>query len=83
MFMARMFSAERKCLCGVALIDNPRKHRGRPRTSHTDDNCVTVENLIKEERRIKIHEISEVTDIARNIVHEIISYLSFRKISAR
>jgi hypothetical protein len=33
----------------TALNDDPQKHRGRPRTVHTDENCVTVEGLIRED----------------------------------
>jgi hypothetical protein len=59
MFTARKFSAERKCLCGetnVKIADDPEKYRDRPETSHTDENCVNVEGLIREERRVKIRE---------------------------
>jgi hypothetical protein len=48
----------------------------------TDENCVIVEGLIREDRRVKVHEIAEVTGIARSTVHEIISDLSFCKVSA-
>jgi hypothetical protein len=30
-----------------ALSDGQEKQRSRPRTSHTDDNCVIVEGLIR------------------------------------
>jgi transposase len=63
--------------------DDPQKHRGRSRTSHTDENCVIVEGLIREVRRVKIHEIAEMTGIAKSTVHEIISDLNFGKVSAR
>jgi outer membrane protein assembly factor BamA len=66
-----------------ALNDDPQKNTGRPRTSHTDENSVIVESLIKEDQRAKIREISEVTGIAKSTVHEIISCLNFRKVSAR
>jgi transposase len=33
----------------MALNDDPQKHRGRPRTSYTDENCVIVEDLIRED----------------------------------
>jgi hypothetical protein len=29
------------------LNDDPEKQRGRPKTSHTDENCVVVEGLIR------------------------------------
>jgi hypothetical protein len=41
-------------------------------TSYTDENCVIVEGLIKEDRRFKVGEIAEVRGIA-----EIISDLNF------
>jgi hypothetical protein len=47
--------------CQTVLNDDPQKHRGRPRTSHTDENCVIVEGLIREDRRVKVGEIAEVT----------------------
>jgi hypothetical protein len=67
----------------TALIDDPQKHRGRPRTLHTDENCVIVEDLIREDRRVKVREIAEVTGIAKSTVHGIISDLNFRKMPAR
>jgi hypothetical protein len=89
-FTARTFSAERKCLRGAnkfkdgrtSLNDDPQKHRGRLRTSHTDENCVTVEGLIREDRRPKVCEIAEVTSIAKSTAHEIISDLNLCKVSA-
>jgi predicted DNA binding protein len=60
------FSAEIKCLCGAALNDDPQKHRGKPKTSLTDKNCVIVEGLMKEDRRVKFREIAEVTGIAKS-----------------
>jgi predicted DNA-binding protein YlxM (UPF0122 family) len=65
-----------------ALNDDPQEHRGRPRTSHTDENCVTVEGLIREDQRVKVREIAEVTGIAKSTVHEIISDLNVYKVSA-
>jgi hypothetical protein len=34
----------------TTLYDYPQKHRGRPRTLHTVENCVIVEGLIREDR---------------------------------
>jgi Mn-dependent DtxR family transcriptional regulator len=62
----------------MALNDDLQNNRGRPRTSHSDENCVNIESLIKEDQRIKVHEIAEVTGIAKSTVHEIISYLNLR-----
>jgi hypothetical protein len=33
----------------LALNDDPEKHRSTARTSHTDENCVIVEDLIRED----------------------------------
>ncbi|GBO15447.1 hypothetical protein AVEN_147261-1 [Araneus ventricosus] len=49
------------------------KKRDRQRTSHTDDNCSKVERLIKEDRRIIVRGIAEVTGIPKSIVRGIIS----------
>jgi hypothetical protein len=62
--------------CRMALNDDPRKHRGRPRISHTEENCVIVEGLIRKDRRVKVREIAEVAGIAKSTVHEIISEVS-------
>jgi hypothetical protein len=45
-------------------------------------NCVIVKGLIGEDRRVEVHEIAEVTGIAKGTVHEIISDLNFHKVSA-
>jgi hypothetical protein len=65
----------------MALSDDPGKHRGRPRTSHTDENCVIVKGLMRENQRVKVHEITEVTGIAESTVHEIILHLNLPKLS--
>jgi hypothetical protein len=49
----------------TALNDDPEKHRGRQKTSFIDDKFVTVESLVTEDRRVKVHEIAEVTGIAK------------------
>jgi hypothetical protein len=45
-FTARRFSSERKCLLHnkckdgrIVLNDDSEKHKGIPRTLHTDENC--------------------------------------------
>jgi hypothetical protein len=60
----------------TVLNDDTQKDRSRPRTSHTDENCVIVEGLIKEDRRVKVHENDEVTGIAKSTVYERILYLN-------
>jgi hypothetical protein len=37
---------------GRTAFSNPKKHIGRPRTLHIDENCVIFVGLIKEDRRI-------------------------------
>jgi hypothetical protein len=49
----------------TALNDDPQKHIGISMTSHTDENGVTVEGLMREDRRVKVPEIAEVTGIAK------------------
>jgi hypothetical protein len=44
--------------------------------------CVIVKGLIRENRRVRVHEIAEVTVIAKSTVHEIISDLNFHVVSA-
>jgi hypothetical protein len=34
------------------------KLKATPRTSHTDENCVIVSGLIREDQRVKVHEIA-------------------------
>jgi hypothetical protein len=65
----------------MALNADPHIRRGRPRTSHTDENCVIVEGLIREDGRVKVREIAKVTGIAKSTLNEIISDLNFRKVS--
>jgi hypothetical protein len=36
------------------------RNRGIPRASHTNENCATVESLIREDPRVEVHEIAEV-----------------------
>jgi hypothetical protein len=49
---------------------------------HIGENYVLAEGLIREDRRVKVHETAEVTGIAKRTVHEIISDLNFHKVSA-
>jgi hypothetical protein len=49
---------------------------------HTDENCVIVEGLIREDRRVEVCEIAEVTGIAKSTVHKIIPHLNFHEVSA-
>jgi hypothetical protein len=75
-----MLSAERMCLCGcnkfkdgrMTLNDDPEEHRGWPRASHSDENCVIFESLIREDRRVNAREIGEVKGIVKSALHETI-----------
>jgi hypothetical protein len=59
---AESFAAEGKCLCGPANLRiterHGMKHRGRPRASHIDENCVIVEDPIRGDRRVKVRGIA-------------------------
>jgi hypothetical protein len=87
--MARKFSAKRKVSVWynkfkagqMTLNDDPQICRSRPRTSHTDENCVIVKGLIREDRSVRVREIVEVTGIAKSTVHEIISGLNGHEVS--
>jgi predicted transcriptional regulator len=48
----------------------------------TNENCVIVEGLIREDRRVKVREIAEVTGTAKSTIHEVVSDLNSRKVSA-
>jgi hypothetical protein len=43
----------------------------------TDDDCVIVEGLKIEDRKMKVRKIGEVTGTAKSPVHDIISDLNF------
>jgi hypothetical protein len=51
-----------------------------PGTSHTGENYVIVECLIKKYRRVKVHEITEVPSITKTLFMKL-SALIFRKVS--
>jgi hypothetical protein len=48
----------------TALHNDPEKHSGKSGTSHTDENSVIVQDLIREDQRVKVLDIAEVTGIA-------------------
>jgi hypothetical protein len=63
-------------LCGATNLKMAKWHgmiiqRDRPRTSHTDGNGVIVEGLIREDGRIKVNEVTELTGFAKCAVPEI------------
>lgn len=53
------------------LKDDPGEHRGRPRTSYTEENRVIVEALIREDR--KVRETAEMTGILKSAMYEIMA----------
>jgi hypothetical protein len=68
--MARMFPTESKRLCGATNLKMAERHRimiqrstDRTRTTQTDDNCIILEGLIREDQRV--HEIASVTCIGK------------------
>jgi hypothetical protein len=57
-----------------ALNDNPEKHRGRPWTWYTDENCVIVEGLIREYLRFEVFKITELqyfTSLGKEQYHKV------------
>jgi hypothetical protein len=62
--------------------EDQEQHRSLPFTLHTDEICIIVEGLMREDQRVEVWEILEVAGIAKSTVHEIISDLSFCKLSA-
>jgi hypothetical protein len=50
----------------MALSDDPEKQRGRTRTSQNGENCIAVEDLIREDQRAKVLETAKVAGIAES-----------------
>jgi hypothetical protein len=48
----------------TALNNDPEKQKNGQRTSHTDENYIIVEGLIREDPGVKVRHIAEVTGIA-------------------
>lgn len=66
----------------TSLEDDPRS--GRPSSSVTETNIASVENLLMEDRRITIREISAKLGVGVRQVHEILhNHLGVNKVSAR
>ncbi|XP_014481720.1 PREDICTED: putative uncharacterized protein FLJ37770 [Dinoponera quadriceps] len=57
---------------------------GRPSTSTTDDNVTRVKELLNTDRRLNVRLLSQLLDIPKTIVHEIIrNNLNMRKMCAK
>ena len=53
-------------------------------TAITEDNIATVENVVRENRRVTVKEVASVLDISVGSAHHIIhDELKFRKVCAR
>jgi histone-lysine N-methyltransferase SETMAR len=66
----------------LSLVDEPRS--GRPRSSTTDENIGKVDDMIRQDRRLKIRTIAAALDISKSRVHEIVhDLLGYRKVCAR
>ncbi|GFR61715.1 histone-lysine N-methyltransferase SETMAR [Elysia marginata] len=66
----------------TSLDDEPKS--GLPKTSTNEENTTRVEELIKCDRRMKIHKIASKLKIPKSKVHEIVHDTSgYRKVSAR
>ncbi|GFO12178.1 histone-lysine N-methyltransferase SETMAR [Plakobranchus ocellatus] len=67
----------------TSLIDDEPKS-GRPKTSINEENTTRVDELIRCDKRMKIHEIALKLEIPKSTVHEIVhDTLGYRKVSAR
>ena len=57
---------------------------GRPRTSTTDENIQKVDDMIRQDRRLKIRYIASELDISKSTVYEIVhNLLGYHKVCAR
>jgi histone-lysine N-methyltransferase SETMAR len=65
-----------------SIEDDP--HPGRPQTVVTEENVKKVENLILQDRRIRVRQIADELKISTERIHEIIhNYLHMSKVCAR
>jgi hypothetical protein len=49
------------------------------RSKHTDENCVTVKGLRREDHNVKVCEIAEVASFAKTAVHEMSALKTYVK----
>ena len=80
---ARVYSWAKEFREGRDRVEN-QPHPRRPRTSITSENVTRVEQLILDNRRITVREISEAVGISVGSVEDIVhKELQFSKVSAR
>ena len=61
-----------------------REGRGRSITATSEDNVKRVDELIRQDRRLKLHEIASSLEISETSAHRIVfDELGYRKVSAR
>ncbi|GFR77837.1 histone-lysine N-methyltransferase SETMAR [Elysia marginata] len=61
-----------------------REGRGHSITATSEDNVKRVDELIRQDRRLKLHEIASSLEISENSAHRIVfDELGYRKVSAR
>ncbi|GFR66821.1 histone-lysine N-methyltransferase SETMAR [Elysia marginata] len=71
---------EVKAICS----DQDREGRGRSITATSEDNVKRVDELIRQDRRLKLHEIASSLEILETSAHRIVfDELGHRKVSAR
>ena len=76
-FWAAEFIRDRK-----SLEDDERS--GRPKTATTDENIAKVQQMVLDDRRIKVREIAEVMNMSKErVCHILNQHLGMRKLSAR
>lgn len=63
------------------IEDSPRS--GRPRTAHTPDNVQRVNELVADDRRITVNELSRYVGIGEGSVCRILKVLALKKVCAR
>jgi transposase len=80
---ARVYSWAKSFKEGRDHVENE-PHAQRPRTYVTPANIIKIEELIQDNRRVTIHELSQETGISVGSVEEVVhSKLKFSKVSAR
>lgn len=73
-----------KCFNQGRLSIGDDARSGRPRTSTTDENIQKVDDLIRQDRRLKIRYIATELDISKSRVYEIVhNSLGYHKVCAR
>jgi hypothetical protein len=58
------------------LNDDPEKYRYKSGTLNTEENCVIVKSLIREDQRVKVHEIIADLNICKVAAHWVLKMLT-------